>query len=126
MMHATKPLQSIMTHWYQPPYFCAWDEFDHIVVRMLLMVSMLQILPLLKQVVPSLLNMWTISLPISLLHIFPPFHFSHTCSSLKARFERGGGVSAPVCLLPSDRLSVSPSVPYVDNTTVVTLFPLHL
>ena len=35
-------------------------------------------------------------------------------------------VIAPVCLLPSDRLSVSPSVPYVDNTTVVTLFPLHL
>ena len=35
-------------------------------------------------------------------------------------------VSAPVCLLPSDRLSVSPSVSYVDNTTVVTLFPLHL
>ena len=98
MMHATKPLQSIMTHWYQPPYFCAWVEFDHIVVRMLLMVSMLQILPLLKQVVPSLLNMWTISLPISLLHLFPPFHFSHTCSSLKARFEPGGvSVLLSVC-----------------------------
>ena len=56
--------------------------------RMLLLVSMLQMLSLSKHVISSLLDMMTISLTISLLNISPHIHLGDNySSSLKARFE---------------------------------------